>query len=243
VNGSQGAFDCDVPMRTTEFTVRVTGGAADGQMRIRFALVGAREANDEHYCGANYYGFASDATRLADSLELVQPPEGLVVDQTRPAIPPLRKVETIGDERDRRVNTHEWSFTITAPPVPPELPPNATPGTVPDPRRAGRGGNVCTIKGSAAANRLVGTSGNDVICGYGGGDTIDGRGGHDLIYGGLGNDRITGGAGLDVLYGNAGSDRLNARDGRLDRVNGGGGRDTAQVDRGRDSVRGVEQVG
>jgi hypothetical protein len=46
-----------------------------------------------------------------------------------------------------------------------------------------------------------------------------------------------------VLYGNAGNDRIGSRDRRVDRVNGGAGRDTARIDRGRDRVRQVERVG
>jgi Ca2+-binding RTX toxin-like protein len=242
-NGSHGPFSCDVPMRTTQFRVRITGTAADGKMTVRFELDGAREANDEMYCGANFSGFASDDARMARSLELVQPPGGIVIDQAQPSIAPMVKTVPEGDATDFLTSDHTWSFTIQAPAGPPTEPPDRTPGTVPDPRRAGRGGRICTIDGTARSDRLRGTAGNDVICGFGGGDTIDGRGGHDLIYGGLGNDRITGGPGLDVLYGNAGRDRLSARDGKRDRLDGGSGRDNARVDRGRDRVRGVERVG
>ena len=87
------------------------------------------------------------------------------------------------------------------------------------------------------------SGGNDIICAYGGRDVVSGGGGHDLVYGGPGADRIAGGRGLDVLYGNAGRDRLNGRDGRVDRLNGGSGRDSARVDRRRDRVRSVERVG
>jgi Ca2+-binding RTX toxin-like protein len=242
VNGSQGAFSCEIPMRTTPFTVRVTGQTADGEMHVRFALEGAREANDETLCGANYYGFATDDTRLANSLQLVQPPDGLPVKQAEPAIAPLRKLENLGDDFDRRVNLHEWSLTIAAPPRSPVEDPDSSVGTSTDPRRAGRRGRICTIEGTARTDRLRGTPGNDVICGYGGGDRINGGGGHDLIYGGPGNDRIKGGAGLDVLYGNAGRDSLDARDRARDRLDGGRGRDSARVDRGRDRVRRVERV-
>ena len=242
-NGSHGAFDCTVPMTTTEFAVRITGQAADGVMHVRFTLEGAREANQEMYCGANFSGFASDDTRLARSLELVQPPDGIEVNQAIPVIPRMVKTVPEGDATDFLVSDHAWTFTIVAPATHQDPPRNATPGTAPDPRRAGSGGKICTISGTARANRLRGTRGNDVICGYGGGDTIDGGGGQDLIYGGLGDDRITGGAGLDVLLGNAGRDRFSARDGRVDRVDGGAGRDTARIDRRRDRVRGVERVG
>lgn len=242
VNGDQGPFSCDVPMRTTDFTVRVTGAADDGRMRVRFALEGAREANDERYCGANFYGFATDDTRLANSLELLQPADGLDLSQSAPAVGPLRRLEDLGDAVDHRVNLHEWSITIAAPPRPPELPEDGSPGTALNPRQAGRGGRVCTIEGTAKRDFLNGTPGNDIICAYGGRDVVSGGGGHDLVYGGPGPDSISGGRGRDVLYGNAGRDRLSSRDRRVDRLDGGAGRDTASIDRGRDHVRRVERV-
>jgi Ca2+-binding RTX toxin-like protein len=229
-------------MRTTGFDVTVTGRADGGRIRLRFALDGAREANDELYCGANYYGFATDDTRLADSLELVQPADGIDVEQAHPRITPLRKLETLGDEFDSRVNLHEWEISIRAPDRPQDAGPGASPGGANRPAAAGVGGSICTIEGTAGRDRLRGTRGNDVICAYGGGDRIDGRGGHDLVYAGPGSDRVTGGGGLDVVYGNAGRDRLNARDGRRDRLDGGAGRDGARVDAKRDRVRGVEQI-
>ena len=241
VNGSNGPFSCDIPMTTTDFRVRVTGQTTDGEMHVRFALEGARESNGETLCGADYYGFATDDTRLANSLDLVQPADGLELIQSRPVIAPLRKLENLGDDFDRRVNLHEWNFTIEAPREPPTLPEGV--GAYDTPQQAGRRANACTIKGTGSRDILNGTSGNDVICGYGGRDVVDGRGGHDLVFGGPGADRITGGRGLDVLYGNAGRDRLSSKDGRLDRLNGGTGRDSARIDRGRDRVRAVERVG
>ena len=242
VNGSNGPFSCDITMRTTEFTVRVTGQTSDGEMHVRFALEGAREANDETLCGANYYGFATDGTRLADSLELVQPADGISVSQSDPAIGRHDKLEDLGDEFDHRVNLHEWSFTIDAPPGPPD-PDDTSVGSYGTPGQAGRRGRICTIEGTGGRDRLTGTPANDIICAYGGRDVVDGRGGHDLVYGGPGADRITGGRGRDALYGNAGADRIAARDVRRDRLHGGAGRDRARVDRGRDRIRAVELVG
>jgi Ca2+-binding RTX toxin-like protein len=242
-NGSHGPFDCDVPMTVTEFAVRITGHAADGKMTVRFALDGAREANEETFCGANFSGFASDSTRLADSLELVQPPEGIVIDQADPAIAPMNKTVPEGDATDFLVSDHHWSFTIEAPKTPQDAGESAAPGSARTPKRAGRGGDICTVSGSGKADRLRGTPGNDVICGYGGDDVIVGRGGQDLVYGGLGDDRVSGGAGLDVLYGNAGGDRLSARDGKRDRLDGGSGSDGASADRGLDRLRDVERTG
>ena len=239
-NGSHGPFSCDVPMTTTEFAVKVTGQAAAGKLTVRFELDGAREANEETFCGANFYGYASDDTRLARSLELVQPPEGIVVDQADPAIAPLVKTVPEGDATDFLVSDHTWRFTIATPRGPQEVDEDV--GAFGDPADAGSRGSICTIEGTAGRDRLTGTPGNDVICAFGGNDTVAGGGGQDVILGGPGNDSISGGAGLDVLYGNAGADRLKARDRRSDRVVGGAGRDRASVDRRRDRVRGVERV-
>jgi hypothetical protein len=129
VNDGRG-FSCDVPIQTEGFGVRVTGAATDAVIRLRFALVGSRERNDDHPCGANFTGFASDGSRLADSLELAQPADGIVIDRAAPRIAPLSKLEVVGDDSDRRVNLHEWAFTIAAPgaPPPPEPPPPGSSG-------------------------------------------------------------------------------------------------------------------
>jgi extracellular elastinolytic metalloproteinase len=92
-------------------------------------------------------------------------------------------------------------------------------------------GRPATRRGSSAANRLVGTSGNDVIVGLGGNDRISGRGGRDFICGGDGNDTLTGGPGRDGLAGGNGNDTLYARDGvRELALYGGPGTDRARKD-------------
>jgi hypothetical protein len=241
-------FGCNVPMSTQAFRVRVTGHAAGGTARIRFALDGSREWNDDHDCGANFTGFASDGTRLADSLQLVQPPEGISISLNAPSIPPLRKLEVIGNDRDRRVNLHEWAFTIQAPrgPEPPE-PPTGTTGAGPN----ANPGAPCTINGTPRNDTLVGTSRRDVICGKAGNDVIRGAGGDDSLRGDAGNDRLMGGGGDDSLEGGAGTDTLRGeggrdlllgRDGRRDTLDGGGQLDWAARDRV-DRVRNVEVVG
>ena len=123
--------------------------------------------------------------------------------------------------------------------------------------RSKAGSLRCTIRGTAAADRLRGTPHADVICGLGGDDTIDGGAGNDRIEGGAGNDRLSGGSGSDRLRGEAGNDVLvggagrdtlvggpgndafGARDGETDTVAGGAGRDRARVD-SRDRLSGVE---
>lgn len=250
VHHGHGTFGCNVPMSTKPYRVRVTGRAADGKARIRFALEGARESNPDHDCGADFTGYASDSPRLADSLELVQPPDGIEISVENPSISPLRKLEVIGDDRDRRVNLHEWAFTIQGPGTsqpPPPPPPVGSTGAGPNANPGAR----CTIEGTPGNDRLVGTPRRDVICGKGGNDVIRGAGGDDSLRGDAGNDRlmagaghdsVEGGAGADTLLGEGGRDLLLGRDGRRDTLDGGGDRDWAARDRS-DRVRNVEVVG
>ena len=95
--------------------------------------------------------------------------------------------------------------------------------------------------GGPGPDRLIGGPLRDRALGVGGPDVVRGRGGDDRLVGGRRDDRLTGGSGRDRLQGEGGADVLRARDGRIDRVSGGGGRDTAVIDR-KDVVRGVEQV-
>ncbi len=119
------------------------------------------------------------------------------------------------------------------------------------------GGLRCTIRGTATADRLRGTPHADVICGFGGNDTIDGGAGNDRIDGGAGSDRLaggagsdrlsggggndvlSGGAGRDTLVGGSGNDAFEARDGEIDMVAGGAGRDHARTDN-RDRLSSIE---
>jgi RTX calcium-binding nonapeptide repeat (4 copies) len=106
------------------------------------------------------------------------------------------------------------------------------------------------IAGTPHADHLTGTLQDDVILGLGGADRIFGLGGSDILDGGPGADRLYGGAGADRLRGGPGSDHLNggagddvshARDGQIDFVSCGAGRDRAYVDE-RDRVRGCESI-
>ena len=84
--------------------------------------------------------------------------------------------------------------------------------------------------GSAAAERVSGTSNGETIRGTNRADTLLGRAGDDRIFGLAGADVVTGGRGRDRLWGGPGLDRLLARDGAVDLVVCGPGRDTAIVD-------------
>jgi len=63
--------------------------------------------------------------------------------------------------------------------------------------------------GTAAADSITGTSGDDVINGQAGADVIDGGHGDDTLSGGADADALSGGNGDDTLDGGAGSDTLN----------------------------------
>jgi acid phosphatase type 7 len=95
----------------------------------------------------------------------------------------------------------------------------------------------CTIRGTAAADRLRGTSRRDVICGLGGTDTIRALGGDDTVRGGAGRDRLYGGRGNDRLHGSSGNDRLYGNSGN-DLARGNSGRDRLFGGRGRDRLYG-----
>lgn len=81
----------------------------------------------------------------------------------------------------------------------------------------------CTMTGSGRADLLDGSPRADVLCGL------------------RGNDRIRPGAGRDAIYAGAGDDVVHARDGAVDRVFCGTGKDAAIADRndrvGRDCER------
>jgi RTX calcium-binding nonapeptide repeat (4 copies) len=128
----------------------------------------------------------------------------------------------------------------------------------------------CTIVGTSGADRMRGTTANDVICGLGGNDSISGRrgrdvidtaagddeaignkagdmilglAGKDLVRARKGKDKIGGGADKDKLRGQGNADLLAAQDGSRDLVHGGAShRDRARVD-GADRVRKVEHRG
>ena len=83
------------------------------------------------------------------------------------------------------------------------------------------GDQPCTIRGTAASDRLRGTPGREVICGLAGNDRLFGfrgddriRGGRgaDLISGGPGADNLGGGHGYDSISGGRGADRLAAQE-------------------------------
>jgi hemolysin type calcium-binding protein len=93
----------------------------------------------------------------------------------------------------------------------------------------------------ALAVSIRGGAGPDTLRGTAGADTLVGRAGNDRLFGLAGNDVLTGGPGRDLLDGGNGNDTVRARDGAVDRVVCGPGRDVAIVDRV-ESVGGCETV-
>jgi calcineurin-like phosphoesterase family protein/hemolysin type calcium-binding protein len=93
----------------------------------------------------------------------------------------------------------------------------------------------------AAADRIVGSAGPDVLRGTSKADKLYGRAGNDRLVGLAGGDLLDGGPGRDSLDGGPGNDRLLARDGIGEVLNCGAGRDTAEAD-AKDVARGCEIV-
>jgi hypothetical protein len=96
------------------------------------------------------------------------------------------------------------------------------------------------VNAGSGDDEVAGGAAADVIRGGDGRDHLRGAAGADRVEGGAGPDRIVGGPGADTLAGGPGADTLLARDGVVDRVSGGAGRDVAQVDR-RDRVFTLER--
>ena len=102
-------------------------------------------------------------------------------------------------------------------------------------RLAGEGG-ADTVSGDDGRDRLFAGDGSDRVTGDAGNDSASGGGGNDRMAGNAGNDSVSGGDGRDRLNGNGGRDRLNGGDGR-DRLNGGGGKNRLSGGGGNDQIR------
>jgi len=108
------------------------------------------------------------------------------------------------------------------------------------------GANVETLRvmaggltghGNALDNRIVGSSGVDILYGEAGDDSIQGGDGDDRIYGGTGNDDLRGDGGNDLLDGGDGNDGLLGGAGH-DQLLGGAGNDTLEGGLGNDTMSG-----
>jgi Ca2+-binding RTX toxin-like protein len=92
-----------------------------------------------------------------------------------------------------------------------------------------------TIFGLGGNDVLLGFAGNDLLDGGAGNDQLDGGPGNDKLKGQKGNDELTGGAGDDVLIGGPGKDKLNGGKGN-DKLFGNGGRDSLVGGPGNDAI-------
>ena len=82
---------------------------------------------------------------------------------------------------------------------------------------------------------------DDRLTGGTGADRVLGDAGQDRLSGGSGGDSISGGRGRNTYSGGRGNDRIEAANGRRERVHCGPGRDTVRADHG-DRLRGCERV-
>ncbi|RED44698.1 calcium-binding protein, partial [Aestuariispira insulae] len=95
--------------------------------------------------------------------------------------------------------------------------------------------SIENILGSAYADTLVGSDGDNLMHGDFGADSLMGGAGNDQMMGGWGHDRIHGGTGDDTLSGDVGNDLLLGGDGN-DVIRGGLGNDTVSY---ADDTKGV----
>jgi RTX calcium-binding nonapeptide repeat (4 copies) len=139
--------------------------------------------------------------------------------------------------------TYDWTLTE----APSEGEPESTPTTPPlapvqspQPHVEGEEAHPeQRLVGTSGADVLIGTARDDLIYGIGGADRISGKAGDDYLWGGrgadslygaAGSDRLRGGPGADQIHGGPGSDVLFARDGEPDLIDCGSGHDLAYVD-------------
>lgn len=100
--------------------------------------------------------------------------------------------------------------------------------------------------GTAAANRMLGNEGRNVLDAGDGADTVEGGAGDDRLYGQAGDDSLVGGVGADWLLGGGGADTLEGGDGGdvLDGeagaalIRGGAGNDLINGGEGADTLEG-----
>jgi Ca2+-binding RTX toxin-like protein len=93
------------------------------------------------------------------------------------------------------------------------------------------------IKGTPGNDVLTGTERHDLIAGLAGDDQISGLGAGDILFGNRGNDTMQGGDGIDVIFGGRDNDNLDGGNG-LDIVRGRAGDDTVAGGNGRDLLFG-----
>lgn len=230
-----GALSERLELRVEDVSSGVASEVYDGQLgampELQLGSLGAGESRTYRFVVAMLDGGAPSSPYVDDNL-YQRASAGLGYEWT------LSEVEGGGSEPGEPPEPSEPPVAPTGPvPVEPSPPANSPqPGT--------------KMIGTAHADRLIGTSQDDAIYGRGGPDRIfgmagrdhlEGGGGDDWLHGGAGGDRLRGGGGSDHLDGGPGADVLLARDGKVDFIDCGRGRDTVHVD-DRDRVRGCERV-
>lgn len=95
-----------------------------------------------------------------------------------------------------------------------------------------QGGNDRLRTFEAVTRRMIvdAGDGDDIIETGSGADVVKAGKGNDFVFSGKGMDHVEGGAGSDTMRGGNGNDLFRARDGFVDRLDGGAGFDTADVD-------------
>lgn len=87
------------------------------------------------------------------------------------------------------------------------------------------------LSGANGRDRLFGGKGDDLLLGGGSNDRLYGEDGNDTLSGNRGHDMLFGGAGSNEIWGGDHNDRIFTRgNNAVDRVYGGLGHDTAEVD-------------
>lgn len=104
----------------------------------------------------------------------------------------------------------------------------------------GQAGND-VLRGGPGRQRMFGGKGRDTLIGRAGDDRIQGGPGRDTLNGGSGDDDIRGGGGEDMASGKSGRDSFRMRDGDVDTVLGGKGRDSCICDAS-DTMRSIRDV-
>ncbi len=96
---------------------------------------------------------------------------------------------------------------------------------------------VLVLAGAAAAKRIVGTGGTNIINGTAARDDVFARGGNDVVWGRAGNDFLYGQRGADILQGDVGHDQMWG-DALEDTLDGGPGNDRLHGGWGPDVIDG-----
>lgn len=103
-------------------------------------------------------------------------------------------------------------------------------------------GQPSTMSGGRGNDVMSGGRHTDELFGNQGRDRLNAGAGSDKVEGGQGSDRITGARGSDLLRGEGGDDLVLSRDGAIDRVGCGRGRDRVVPDRLDMAFRSCERV-